>query len=50
MMNRSETLQLLQGHMPALRADYGVRDQALFGSLGSRGYCPMNYAGKQALI
>ncbi len=32
-MNRAETLQLLQDHMPTLRADYGVRDLALFGSL-----------------
>ena len=32
-MNRAETLQRLQAHMPTLRADYGVRDLALFGSL-----------------
>ncbi|WP_129141758.1 nucleotidyltransferase family protein [Modicisalibacter coralii] len=32
-MNRAETLRVLQDHMPTLRADYSVRDLALFGSL-----------------
>ncbi|MEA3252255.1 MAG: nucleotidyltransferase family protein [Pseudomonadota bacterium] len=32
-MNRAKTLQRLQAHMSTLRADYGVRDLALFGSL-----------------